>query len=254
MKKNGEEKLNKSRVCRDFWRKVFADDLCNLRNSDERKEIVDQFFADPANKGWNRTKDKRFMRSAFAKVAKENNFNIMQLGITPTPSRSKTQKGSTQFNVKSKEKLVPPTESVAPTQEQLKNDKGKLNIPNQQQISQGQLSEASAYTSQSVGQMIAVPLNMIFSRLGASPLTQQEIVALGESWLPVANMYLTGNSIFVMPVLITIPILLQRFAEVKLKKKETEIKERYKQDPEPQTEPVEKPTESKWSNLSHGQN
>ena len=89
MKKNGEEKLNKSRVCRDFWRKVFADDLCNLRNSDERKEIVDQFFADPANKGWNRTKDKRFMRSAFAKVAKENNFNIMQLGITPTPSRSK---------------------------------------------------------------------------------------------------------------------------------------------------------------------
>ena len=108
--------MNKSRICRDFWRKVFADDLINLRDSDARKEIVDQFFGDPANKGWNRTKDRMFMRSAFAKVAKENNYNVMSLGITPTPSRSKTQKGSTQFNVKSKEKLVPPTESVAPTQ------------------------------------------------------------------------------------------------------------------------------------------
>ena len=242
--------MNKSRVCRDFWRKVFADDLINLQDSDARKEIVDQFFGDPANKGWNRTKDRRFMRSAFAKVAKENNFNVMSIGVTPTPSRSKTQKGSTQFNVKSKEKLVPPT-ITAPTQEQLKNDKGKLNIPNQQQITQGQLSQATVYTSQSVGQMIAVPLNIIFSRLGASPLTQQEIVALGESWLPVANMYLTGNSIFVMPVLITIPILLQRLAEVKLRKKEAEVKERYKQD---EPEPVEKPTKTKWSDLSHGQN
>ena len=237
-------------MCRDFWRKVFADDLINLRDSDARKEIVDQFFGDPANKGWNRTKDKRFMRSAFAKVAKENNFNVMQLGITPTPSRSKTQKGSTQFNVKSKEKLVPPTETIAPTQEQLKKDKGKLNIPNQQQITQGQLSQATVYTSQSVGQLISVPLNIIFSRLGASPLTQQEIVALGESWLPVANMYLTGNSIFVMPVLITIPILLQRLAEVKLKKKEAEVKKKYKVDDQP--EPVEKPTSNKWSDMSHG--
>ena len=249
MKKNGGEKLNKSRVCRDFWRKVFNDDLINLQDSDARKEIVDQFFAEPANKGWNRTKDKRFMRSAFAKVAKENNFNVMSIGVTPTPSRSKTQKGSTQFNVKSKEKQVPPT-ITAPTQEQLKNDKGKLNIPTQQQITQGQMAQASVYTSQTVGQMFAVPLNLLFTRLGASPLTQQEIVALGEAWLPVANMYLTGNSIFVMPVLITVPILLQRLAEVKLKKKETEIKEKYKVDDQP--EPVEKPTSNKWSDMSHG--
>ena len=35
-------------MCRDFWRKVFADDLINLRDSDARKEIVDQ-FKDQAN-------------------------------------------------------------------------------------------------------------------------------------------------------------------------------------------------------------
>ena len=53
-----------------------------------------------------------------------------------------------------------------------------------------------------------------------SPLTQNEIIALGEAWSPIANQYLGQNSMWVMPVVITAPILLQRLAEIAKAKKE----------------------------------
>ena len=36
------EELNKSRIARDFYRKVFNDNLINLQDADARKEIVDK--------------------------------------------------------------------------------------------------------------------------------------------------------------------------------------------------------------------
>ena len=242
--------MNKSRICRDFWRKVFNDNLINLQDSDARKEIVNQFFADPQNKGWSKTKDRRFMRLAFSKVAKENNFNPMSVGITPTPSRSKTHKGSMNLNVKSKEKSVPPLQTDAPNQEQLKQDKGKLPIPNQQQIQQ-QIPQASFYSAQSVGQIFETIFNIFSTRLQCSPLSQNERIALGEAWTPIFNQYFTGENMWVMPAIITAPIVLQRVAEVSQRKKEEELKEKYGVE-EPQPEPEDRPTSNKWSKLSHG--
>ena len=87
--------MNKSRLARDLWRKVFNDNLINLSDGDARKGVVRDFLNDPINKkaGW-KAKDARFFRLGFQKVARENNFNVMQIGVTPTPTRSKTQKGS----------------------------------------------------------------------------------------------------------------------------------------------------------------
>ena len=101
--------MNKSRVARDLWRKVFNDNLINLSDGDARKQVVSEFLADPVNKkaGW-KSKDARFFRLGFQKVAKENNFNVMNVGVTPTPSRSKTQKGTMNINVKSNKKIPAP--------------------------------------------------------------------------------------------------------------------------------------------------
>ena len=211
---------------------------------------MNQFFADPQNKGWNKTKDRRFMRLAFSKVAKENNFNPMSVGITPTPSRSKTHKGSMNLNVKSKEKSVPPLQTDAPNQEQLKQEKGKLPIPNQQQIQQ-QIPQASYYSAQSVGSLIETILNLVFSRLEVDLITQNERIALGEACAPLANKYLQGSNEFIMPILVLAPILLSRLAQASKNKKEKEIKEKYAVE-EPQPEPEDRPTSNKWSKLSHG--
>ena len=52
--KNRGLKMNKSRVARDLWRKVFSDNLIDLRNSDQRKQVVSEFLNDPTNSkaGW----------------------------------------------------------------------------------------------------------------------------------------------------------------------------------------------------------
>ena len=92
--------MNKSRVARDLWRKIFNENIIDLKDGDARKQVVREFLADPINKkaGW-KSKDARFMRLGFQKVSKENNFNVMNIGLNPTPIRSKTQKGSLNINV-----------------------------------------------------------------------------------------------------------------------------------------------------------
>ena len=42
--------MNKSRVARDLWRKVFNDNLIDLKDSDARKQVVREFLNDPVNK------------------------------------------------------------------------------------------------------------------------------------------------------------------------------------------------------------
>ena len=36
--------MNKSRVARDLWRKVFNDNLIDLKDSDARKQVVREFL------------------------------------------------------------------------------------------------------------------------------------------------------------------------------------------------------------------
>ena len=242
--------MNKSRVARDLWRKVFNDNIINLSDSDARKQVVADFLRDPVNikAGWKK-KDARFMRLGFQKVAKENNFNVMNIGLNPTPIRSKTQKGSLNINVKSKQK------NPAPMQEEIKKPeevKGLGALPTTPQL-EGQQAQATQYSAQSVGQIFNTLFNIISARTGCSPLSQNEIIALGEAWSPLFNIYFTGHSLWVMPVVISAPILLSRVAEISKLKKEKEVKERYGMEDAPPKEEVKK-QKSNWEDMSFGKN
>jgi len=244
--------MNKSRLARDLWRKVFNDNLINLSDGDARKGVVRDFLNDPINKksGW-KAKDARFFRLGFQKVARENNFNVMSIGVAPTPSRSKTQKGNLNLNVKSKQKNpMPLGESIKPPTEQEK--KAGRPIPTTPQL-EGQQAQATYYTSQSIGQIFETGVNIISARTGCSPLSQNERQALGEAWLPIFTQYFSGeNSKWVMVALITIPIALRMIAEIQANKKKKELKEKYGMNDVP-TKDVPK-TKSAWENMSHGKN
>ena len=243
--------MNKSRVARDLYRKVFNDNLINLSDSDARKQIVREFLNDPINKkaGW-KSKDARFFRLAFQKVAKENNFNVMNIGVTPTPSRSKTQKGSMSINVKTKQKNPPPMgEAIKPPTEEQKKFGA---LPQTPQL-ESQQAQATYYSAQSVGQIFETIVNIISARTGCSPLSQNERIALGEAWLPIFTEYFSGeNSKWVMVAIITIPIALRILSEIQQKKKEKELKEKYGMDEVPKEQLPKK--KSAWENMSHGKN
>ena len=250
------EKLNKSRIARDFYRKIFNDNLINLQDGDARKEIVDQFFDLPENKkaGWHKTKDRRFFRLAFSKVAKENNFNPMSVGVVPEPHRSKTQKGTTKFNVKTKQKNPPPLKEEITTEQLKQQGKSPLPLPATPALQQQQ-AQAVYYSAQSVGQIFETFFNIFSSRLEISPLNQNERIALGEAWAPIFNEYFSGQSKWVMPVIITAPIVLQRVAEFAKAKKERELKEKYGMDdapPPPTKEPAKPKPASKWDKMDFG--
>jgi len=230
---------------------VFNDNLINLSDSDARKQVVKEFLNDPVNKksGW-KSKDARFFRLGFQKVAKENNFNVMNIGVTPTPSRSKTQKGSMSINVKTKQKNPPPMgESIKPPTEQEKKFGA---LPQTPQL-EGQQAQATYYSAQSVGQIFETIVNIISARTGCSPLSQNERIALGEAWLPIFTEYFSGeNSKWVMVAIITIPIALRILSEIQQKKKEKELKEKYGMDEVPKEQLPKK--KSAWENMSHGKN
>ena len=242
--------MNKSRVARDLWRKVFNDNIINLSDGDARKQVVREFLADPVNKkaGW-KAKDARFFRLDFQKVARENNFNVMSIGVTPTPSRSKTQKGSMNINVKSKQKNpTPMIDAIKPPTEEEKKFGA---LPQTPQLV-GQQAQAVQYSAQSVGQIFETLFNIFSARTGCSPLNQNERIALGEAWSPIFNEYFTGHSNWVMPAIITLPILLSRLAEMQKIKKEKEVRERYGMDDIPKKEEVKK--KSAWKDMSFGKN
>ena len=241
--------MNKSRVSRDLWRKVFNDNIINLSDGDARKQVVKEFLDDPVNKKAGRkSKDARFFRLGFQKVARENNFNVMNIGVTPTPSRSKNTKGTMNINVKTKQKNPAPiAESIKPPTDQEKKFGA---LPQTPQLV-GQQEQAAQYSAQSVGQIFETLFNIFSTRFKCSPLSQNERIALGDAWAPIFNEYFTGHSLWVMPVVISAPIMLSRLAEIQKMKKEKEIKERYGMDEVPKEQSKKK---SAWENMSHGKN
>ena len=210
-----------------------------------------EFLNDPVNKksGW-KSKDARFFRLGFNTVARENNFNPLSIGVTPTPQRTNTTKGSMNLNVKSKEKKVPPL--IEEMQDKKKEERPKFGALPQTPQLQAQQDQATYYSAQSVGQIFDTLFNIFSSRTGCSPLTQNERIALGESWTPIFNEYFAGEekAKWVMVAIITLPIVLQRVAEVSKLKKEKELKEKYGMDEIPKDEPVRK--KSAWEDMSHG--
>ena len=81
--------LNKSAIAREFWRKIYNENAIDLRNSDARKSVVNDFLNDPMNikEGWSKTTDKRFFRLAFDKVTREFGKSTSQFGVKPEPKR-----------------------------------------------------------------------------------------------------------------------------------------------------------------------
>ena len=242
--------MNKSREARDLWRKVFNDNLINLSDADARKQVVREFLADPVNKkaGW-KSKDARFMRLGLQSVARENNFNLLNAGITPTPIRTKTQKGNLNLNVKSKQKKVP---ELKPEIQEPEKKKPFGALPQTPQL-QGQQAQAVYYSAQAVGQIFDTIFNIGASRFDFDPLSQNERIALGEAWSPIFSKYFGDQNEWIMPVLITLPIILARLAQMSKLKKERELKEQYgmndKKTPAP-TEPIKK--KSKWEDMGFG--
>ena len=242
--------MNKSRVARDLWRKVFNDNLIDLRDADARKQVVSEFLADPVNKkeGW-KSKDARFMRLGLQSVAKENNFNLLNAGITPTPIRNKTQKGNLNLNVKSKLKKVPETKTEIPETK----EKPKFGALPQSPQLQGQQAQAVYYSAQAVGQIFNTAFNIGAARFDFEPLSQNEIIALGEAFAPIFSEYLGDQNKWVMPVIVLLPIVLARLAQMAKAKKEKELKEKYNMDDKkiPQkTEPIKQ--KSKWEDMGFG--
>ena len=243
--------MNKSRVARDLWRKVFNDNLIDLRDADARKQVVSEFLADPVNKkeGW-KSKDARFMRLGLQSVAKENNFNLLNAGITPTPIRNKTQKGNLNLNVKSKLKKVPETKTEIPEDTKEKPKFGAL--PQSPQL-QGQQAQAVYYSAQAVGQIFDTAFNIGAARFDFEPLSQNERIALGEAFAPIFSEYLGDQNKWVMPIIILLPIILARLAQMAKAKKEKELREKYNMDDKktPQKpEPIKE--KSKWEDMGFG--
>ena len=241
--------MNKSRVARDLWRKVFNDNLIDLRDADARKQVVAEFLADPINRkeGW-KSKDARFMRLGLQSVAKENNINLLNAGITPTPIRNKTQKGNLNLNVKSKLKKVPEMKSEIPEDTKEKPKFGAL--PQTPQL-QGQQAQAVYYSAQAVGQIFNTIFNIGASRFDFDPLTQNEIIALGEAWSPIFSEIFGEQNKYILPVIITLPIILQRLAQMSKAKKERELKEKYNMD-DKKTPAKTEPIKSKWEDMGFG--
>jgi len=242
--------LNKSRVARDLWRKVFNDNMIDLRDADARKQVVREFLADPVNRkaGW-KSKDARFMRLGLQSIAKEQNINLLDAGITPTPIRTKTQKGNLNLNVKSKLKKVPEMKSEIPETK----EKPKFGALPQTPQLQGQQAQAVYYSAQAVGQIFDTAFNIGAARFDFDPLSQNERIALGEAFAPIFSEYFGDQNKWIMPVIVLLPIILARLAQMAKAKKERELKEQYgldkKKSPAP-TEPINK--KSKWEDMGFG--
>ena len=242
--------LNKSSIAREFWRKIYNENAIDLRNSDARKSVVNDFLDDPMNikEGWNKSTDKRFFRLAFDKVTREFGKSTSQFGVKPEPSRKKTTIGKMGFSVKTDEK--PLHQMKKPDEEKPKEPESKNPLPKNLQtkeLLQQQQNIALTYTSQSVATIFDTLFNIMHSRFPAcSPLTKGERDSLGDAWYPIFNEYLSDKGgKWVLPAIITAPIVLVRFSELQRAKKEQEVREKYGMD-EPQ-KPKDDKNKKKWS-------
>jgi len=230
--------VNKSKIAREFWRKIFKENQIDLRNSDARISVVNDFIQN--NKGWNTTTDKRFFRSAFDKVSREFGFSTGSFGVKPEPSKTKKKVGTLEIHAKTDEKKVHPLYT--------KKDKEKQNEQPTQTLTQQQIEQqqtAVTYSSNAVGEIFSTMFNIFHNRYPmCTKLTEGEKIQLGEAWNPIFNEYFQTGSKWVLPAIATLPIVLVRFAQYNTYKKEKELAQEYGIPPSEKKEP-----EKKWGNF-----
>jgi|TARA_R110002020_G_scaffold466805_1_gene689776 hypothetical protein len=216
--------LNKSQISRDFWRKVFDENLVDIRNSDARNKLVNEFLANPENikAGWKKA-DRRFFRLSLDKIFRERGISSHSKGVKPIPQKSQQKSGSLNMNIKTDEKKVMQTGAPAavPTSDQLKESGAEAQA--------AQIPEAAYYSAENVAIIFDTMFNILHARYPeCSKLTMDEKRNLGESWRPIFDKYLSDKGgIWVMPILATAPVLLQRIAEYNTAQKTEEMKKDY---------------------------
>ena len=230
--------VNKSKIAREFWRTIFKKNEIDLRNSDARKSVVNDFIQN--NKGWNTTTDKRFFRSAFDKVSREFGMSTASFGVKPEPSKTKKQVGTLNISAKTDEKKVHPLFKKEDPEKQNEQPTGSIT---QQQLEQQQM--AVTYSANAVGEIFATMFNIFHNRYPmCQKLSEGEKMQLGEAWYPIFNEYFQTGSKWVLPVIATLPIVLVRFAQYNSYKKEAEVAQQYGIPP---TEKNQK--EKSWGNF-----
>ena len=245
---------NKSKIAREFWRDIIDNNKIDLSNSDARKSVVSQFLNDPENKNW-RSADRRFFRLAFDKICKERGINSHHFGVKPEPKRVKTKSGQMNIHIKTDEKKVHPLfrkEEAEKEKEQEAKEEPKHDVKTAEQLQRDEQA-AAIYTGDSVAGIFDMMFNLLHSRYPAcSQLSLQERKSLGEAWYPIFNEFLGGaGSKWIMPIVVTAPIVIVRFSEYARKKKEDDIKDEILHDlpRDKLDEPVEpkKTPDKKWS-------
>lgn len=243
--------INKSQISRDFWRNVIDNNKIDLNNQDARKAIVNEFLNNPENKkaGWKKG-DRRFFRLSFDKVCKERGLSALQFGVKPEPKRIKTQAGKMNISVNTDEKKIHPLLKEDSEGNFRKEDGSKVDEKDAEIIrdsmskrkAEEQQQIAANYSAESVAGIFAMMFNILHSRFKeCTPLTPQEKASMGEAWSPIFNEYLGDKGgKWVMPIVITAPIVIVRFAQYQRAQKEKEIKEEILKDmpsePPPQDE------------------
>jgi hypothetical protein len=244
-------KINKSQAARDFWRYVIDHNTIDLSSDDARKKAVTDFLdnADNKKKGWKKA-DRRFFRLAFDKIMKEKKISPHQFGIKPEPKRVNTAAGKMNINIKTNEKPV----HELYQKDEKENDEIKQNaVPNSEQLQRQQQEIAATYTAQSVGGIFAMIFNIFHSRFPeCTPLNVSEQTALGDAWYPIFNEYLGDKGgKWILPIVITAPIVLVRFSQYTRAKQERDLTEQYMNDaPKDATPPKDddKKNDKNWSN------
>ena len=146
------------------------------------------------------------------------------------------------INIKTDEKKVHPLfrkEEAEKEKEQEAKDEPKHDVKTAEQLQKEQHA-AAMYTGESVGYIFSTMFSILHSRFPAcSPLSPQEVKALGEAWYPILNEYLGDKgSKWILPIVVTAPIVIVRFSEYARVKKEEELKEEILRDmPQEKFEP-----------------
>ena len=213
--------VNKSKIAREFWRKIFKENQIDLRNSDARKQVVADFIKN--NKGWDSTTSPRFFRLAFDKVSREFGMQTSKFGVKPEPARVKKSVGGISINAKTDEKKVHPLYE--------KDDKEKQNEQPTKTIMQNDLEQkqqAVQYSANSIGYIFATGVDLIHNRVPAvTPLSEAERIQLGEAWQPIFEEYFQTGSKWILPAIATIPILLRILGQYTTARKQAEMDKKY---------------------------
>jgi len=233
--------MNKSQIARDFWRRLFDENKIDLRSADARNNAVN-LFLDENKKTWKKA-DRRFFRLGFSKVCRERSFNPQSVGVKPIPQKTQKTQGNLKMNIKTDEKKGF-QQFTPPSQNELKQEGTEANEQNIEQIQQ-----ASAYSAENVATIFDTVFNLINARFPeCSRLTFEEKKSLGEAWRPIFDRYLSDKGgMWVIPIMITAPIALTRFAQYNTARKEQELKQDLFPNDEPQ-EPDDK-KRNKWGDI-----